>query len=444
VEVQTQHSEGRELRPAQALPHGFYHAFQDRFRGSLDTIYSRLRVYLPFIEPLKALDSHPAALDLGCGRGEWLELLTENGFDAQGVDFDIDMLEACHKRGLRAAKGDAIGFLKGIADESQAAVSGFHIVEHLRFSQVRALIKEALRVLRPGGLLILETPNPENLIVSTLTFYFDPTHRHPIPSELLSFLTEYYGFARVKVIRLQETRDILDPRWVSLSQVLNSASPDYATIAQKFAHHSIASLFNAAFDREYGLAAHELIGRFDRQLLGLDNCSNELAARLDDEHNRCCMLEARLDDEHNARMALEARVKEDLAAIYASTSWRITAPLRNIGHRGRSLVRWSQVQLLDLAPGWHLRRMGRSLILLSKRFVLSQPYIVNIVRHFLRYFPGFKTRSKSFLQIPTLESDFTSAGESAPHPSGPFSERERLIYRKIRKHLKTPTSDMLK
>ena len=183
---------------------GFYRAFEDRYRGSRHLIKDRLRVYLPFIEQLKACYPDTPALDLGCGRGEWLELLQENGFKPTGVDVDDGMLEACRELGLSVEHCDALEALKNLADESQIVVSGFHIAEHLPFDILQTLVKETLRVLKPGGLLILETPNPENLTVGTSSFYFDPSHLRPIPPPLLAFLPEYYGFKNVKTIRLQE------------------------------------------------------------------------------------------------------------------------------------------------------------------------------------------------------------------------------------------------
>ena len=182
----------------------FYRAFEDRFRGSRELIKSRLRVYLPFIEPLTSIYGTCKAVDLGCGRGEWLELLVESGFEATGVDSDEGMLAACAERALPAERGDAISHLRRLPDNTIAVVSGFHVAEHLSFADLQTLVQEAVRVLKPAGLLILETPNPENLMVGTSGFYCDPTHHRPIPPTLLSFLAEFFGFARLKVLRLQE------------------------------------------------------------------------------------------------------------------------------------------------------------------------------------------------------------------------------------------------
>lgn len=302
----------RLQEPSQAPPKDFYRAFEDRFRGSRELIQSRLRTYLPFIEPLKSIDNRPAAVDLGCGRGEWLELLTANEFDAQGVDLDEGMLAACHENGLRATQGDAVSFLQSLPDESQSIVSGFHIAEHLPFGELQALVEQALRVLKPAGLLILETPNPENIRVSSLTFYEDPTHQHPLPPSLLSFLPEYYGFARVKIVRLQESRELMDSQAASLQQVLAGVSPDYAVIAQKAADEGVARLFDGEFNKHFGLSADELIERFDRQQDTAEFARVHEALRATDAWARS------LRAELVAREAELARARDTMAA---SDTW---------------------------------------------------------------------------------------------------------------------------
>jgi len=241
----------------------FYLAFEDQYRGSRALIKERLRVYLPFVEPLLTVYSSCEALDIGCGRGEWIELLTDTGFSVSGVDLDKGMLEACHDLGLNAKEADGILYLRTLADESLAVISAFHVVEHIAFEQLQTLAAEAHRALMPGGLLIMETPNPENIIVATRNFYLDPTHERPIPPDLLSFVAEYAGFARVKILRLQESKELAIKENLSLLEVISGASPDYAIVAQKKSNTEVCEITEKAFNREYGLSLDNLIMRWD-------------------------------------------------------------------------------------------------------------------------------------------------------------------------------------
>jgi O-antigen chain-terminating methyltransferase len=242
---------------------GFYRAFEDQHRGSRELISSRLQVYLPFVEPLRESYGECATVDVGCGRGEWLELLQQHGFKAFGVDLDEGMLAACAERGLPSANREATAYLKSLADASQCVVSGFHIAEHLSFRDLGVVVEEALRVLKPGGLLILETPNPENIVVGTTNFYLDPTHQRPLPPLLLEFLAEYHGFARVKTLRLQEAPELATKVNVGLRDVMEGASPDYAIVAQKGAGPEVLRAFDAVFGASYGIDLTSLANRYD-------------------------------------------------------------------------------------------------------------------------------------------------------------------------------------
>lgn len=242
---------------------GFYRALEARYRGSRDLIRKRLEAYRPFITPLLGIYQPAAAVDLGCGRGEWLELLQYEGFQSQGVDLDEGMLAACVERGLPAIQGDAIAYLRDLGDESQCIVSAFHVVEHIPFEDLETLVIQSLRVLKPGGLLILETPNPENLVVGTSNFYLDPTHLRPVPPLLLSFLPEHHGFARVHTVRLQESPELCARSDVGLMEVLGGVSPDYAIVAQKAAAPKLLANFDEVFATRYGIELQELAGRYD-------------------------------------------------------------------------------------------------------------------------------------------------------------------------------------
>ena len=173
-----------------------YSALEDRFRGSREEIKERFREYLPYVK------ENVPVLDLGCGRGEWLELLHYSGIEARGVDSNHLQVEQCRARGFDVTEGDFLVQLQGLAAESVGAITGFHIIEHLSFNALVALINEVLRVLRPGGVVIFETPNPDNVVVGSHYFYLDPTHRHPLPSELMEFVFKHHGFREIEVLKL--------------------------------------------------------------------------------------------------------------------------------------------------------------------------------------------------------------------------------------------------
>lgn len=178
-----------------------YAELEDKFRGSHEEIKERFRTYLPYIKSLIITDDMPV-VDLGCGRGEWLELLKEEGYRALGIDTNSVLLDRCRARGLEVVDSDALQYLRGLPDNSLSAVTGFHIIEHLEIEVLMKLLDEIVRVLHPGGMVIFETPNPENVLVGSNYFYFDPTHRNPLPSLLMNFLLTSRGLHRIEVMNL--------------------------------------------------------------------------------------------------------------------------------------------------------------------------------------------------------------------------------------------------
>lgn len=180
----------------------YYLAFENAMRGSHVEITQKLTPYLPHLVTLAPEVLALPMLDLGCGRGEWLELLCAQGFDAMGLDLNPAMVRHCQSRGLRAVHANALQWLAQQADGTYGLVSGFHIIEHLPFEQLFTLIAQAWRVLAPGGVLVLETPNPENVLVGSHTFYHDHTHRNPITPTSLRFLLGYHGFSGQQFLRL--------------------------------------------------------------------------------------------------------------------------------------------------------------------------------------------------------------------------------------------------
>ena len=181
----------------------FYFAFENHFRGTRTEIKERARVYLPCLSEAGVGMTEKPVLDVGCGRGEWLELLKENNCSARGADANTTMVALCRELGLDVTLADAVTHLRSLPARSQGAVTGFHIIEHLPFPILLELMAESWRVLQPSGVAIFETPNPGNVQVGTNNFYIDPSHLHPLPALLSQFLLETVGFTNVRILYLQ-------------------------------------------------------------------------------------------------------------------------------------------------------------------------------------------------------------------------------------------------
>jgi SAM-dependent methyltransferase len=189
------------------LSDAFYVSFEDRFRGTRDQVKARVRVYLPLVGDVGAGTRERPVVDIGCGRGEWLEVLRDEGLVARGVDLNGVMVEEGRGRGFDVTQADALAYLRAQADASVGAVTGIHVVEHLGVEAVVALLDECRRVVRPGGLCIFETPNPTNLRVGASQFYIDPTHRTPLHPDTLAFLAEWRGLVDVRILPLHPMDD---------------------------------------------------------------------------------------------------------------------------------------------------------------------------------------------------------------------------------------------
>ena len=213
----------------------FYLSFENRFRGERSEIKERVRFYLPFLKKAKAGTAARPILDVGCGRGEWLELLEENGLRASGVDLNSAMIAQCQERKFDVTQADAIEHLRSIRANTLGCVSGFHIIEHLPFEVLLELFAQTRRVLKPGGLAIFESPNCKNLMVGACYFNVDPTHRNPVFPETAEFMMETQGFANVQLEYLSPARRPFtggDPDAEMLNDLLFGPQ-DFAVIGRK-------------------------------------------------------------------------------------------------------------------------------------------------------------------------------------------------------------------
>ena len=332
----------------------FYRAFEEKFRGPRGLIQQRLEVYLPFVQPVCAAYPEALVLDLGCGRGEWLELLQKNSIAAMGVDLDTGMLAACQQINLKVQCQDALESLKQLQDGSASVVSAFHLVEHLPFDRVKDLVAECHRVLKPGGLLIMETPNPENFMVATHNFYLDPTHLRPIPPDLLAFVPEYLGYESVKILRLQETAGVKTHPNLSMLDVLTGASPDYAVVAQKAGHTALKQNLQALFDQAFGISGYALL---ERQRLQANDFGFKLEKSISKTEILLAQTKAQLD-------RVEMQLQNSPSGTYKGVIGRMFLQFLRIAEQGL----WTRV----VALGHKLLRLMASL---SLKFFNARPIL---------------------------------------------------------------------
>ncbi len=389
------------------IHNNFYRAFEEKYYAPRTVIKELRKQYLSFVEQL--IQHYPSGqtYDLGCGRGEWLELMQELQLTPYGVDLDDGMLQGCRDLGLPAEKGDAVSYLKTLESESHLVISAFHVVEHISFSDLQEVVQEALRVLKPGGLLIMETPNPENIKVATANFYLDPTHVRPIPSQLLSFLTEHYGFERTKILRLQESQEVHHTLSITLSQVISGVSPDYAVIAQKQASGEIMSSFNELFDKEYGLSLEMLADKFENRLLKIETQTNEANSKADKAYAQASEASVQANEANSRATKAEQSANnawQHYHMIANSTSWKMTKSLRLAGKFTRWLV-YGSYHWLTFSPTSRPRRSIKNLVLKMKNYINSNPKLKMKIISILNRFPKLKARLKRVSQDNYFLSD---------------------------------------
>lgn len=182
----------------EVLREATYVELERRWRGDVAEIAGRARIYLPVL----ARRAAGPVLDLGCGRGELLTLLAGEGIEARGIDASQAMVDGCRARGLAVTRGDLFDALAAAAAESLGAIVSLHVIEHLAPAALERLVRLAWAALRPGGLLILETPSPLSLVASSRDFWIDPTHVHPVHPAWLEVVYREAGFDLVERLDL--------------------------------------------------------------------------------------------------------------------------------------------------------------------------------------------------------------------------------------------------
>lgn len=213
-----------------------YAEFEELFRGKEEEVKGKLNVYTPVISDILKYFKIDLinAVDLGCGRGEWLEILHEHGIHALGVDINDFFLNRIKEKNLSAVKADIFDFLKKTEDDTFHIVTSFHLIEHIDINSRTKFLREILRVLKKDGICILETPNPRNIFVGSGDFYRDPSHIMPLFPDTIRFIGETIGFSDSMSFFLEKGGlvEIDKYRFDSLENYL-SVSRDFAWIGKK-------------------------------------------------------------------------------------------------------------------------------------------------------------------------------------------------------------------
>jgi 2-polyprenyl-3-methyl-5-hydroxy-6-metoxy-1,4-benzoquinol methylase len=181
--------------PPMELPFD-YGRFAERFRGTEEYVKANQQLYRPIFT------GKSNVLDLGCGRGEFLEMMRDLGVPAKGIDLSDESIALCKHKGLDAEKADLFAYLDNLPEATLGGIFCSQVVEHIEPAQLPKMIQLAVSRLERGGVIAIETPNPECLAIFATHFYLDPTHYRPVPHPLLAFYLEEFGVGNIEVRKL--------------------------------------------------------------------------------------------------------------------------------------------------------------------------------------------------------------------------------------------------
>ena len=210
----------------------FYFNFEKKFRGNREDILDKISIYDPLVELLINQHKEHKFVDIGCGRGEWLQKWDQKISSSIGIEIDSNMANYCLSKGYQVIHDDAIKSLNSFSDESVTLITIFHLVEHLDNNYLNQLIMACYRILDKNGILIIETPSIDSISVSTKSFYLDPTHINHINPDGLSFLIDQKGFSSSQYFYINGG-PLASASPLKITKILNGVAQDITFIATK-------------------------------------------------------------------------------------------------------------------------------------------------------------------------------------------------------------------
>ena len=269
----------------------FYLQFENKFRGDRRSILKQLSMYDPLVQLVLDLNTESQFLDIGCGRGEWLEKWKGNVSRCFGIETNTTMVNVCLNKKLDVIKGDAIMSLKNIDSSSINVITIFHMIEHLSNDYLYKLIDECYRVLHENGLLIIETPSIDNLLVSSKLFYLDDTHINHINPDAFQFSLDQIGFDRSKYYYIHGG-PLQDAEHLKVTRIFNGVAQDVVFIAAKSKQFS-KYIFESSLDwtsyldsglsllqaaTEYDLKHEQIVTKYRDNIVLTTSINNQLVS----------------------------------------------------------------------------------------------------------------------------------------------------------------------
>lgn len=310
----------------------YYLKFENTFRGSREEIVERLKIYEPLLISAKQSSRQQLyGIDIGCGRGEWLELCDKKDVKVIGVDLNASMVQFCMQQGWPAIEEDGKVYLERQPDMSCSMISLFHVIEHLDRTYLLELMVHALRVLAPSGILLMETPSSDNLLVASKGFYADPTHLRPIHPDTACFELIHLGYSWAKAYYINGDNTYRESDPLGLTSMLAGTAHDLVIIAQK-----------PGIDGQL-----QPEGTWSK-VLNETETTLQAAIRIDHEHHmrslqfadRCNQIEAlaqtAIRSAELAHQSIELAnqsieiAHQRIEALYNSRIWKATDPLRRM------------------------------------------------------------------------------------------------------------------
>ena len=344
----------------------YYLNFENKFRGNRETIINKLSIYDSLIDLVFRENNEISLLDIGCGRGEWLEKWKEKIPNSMGIDQDLNMINLCKSLGLNVLHGQAMEILSKLETSSVSVITIFHMIEHIENDKISLLLNECYRVLSGDGILIIETPSIDNLLVSTKLFYIDSTHINHINPDRIAYEIESLGFIKANYYYINGG-PLQNASPLKLTRLLNGVAQDLLIIACKGKRTSDL-LFKNNLEWEFELSQApstlEAASEYDAEI---ENLNNEKIKIINDQNKEILLLKESIN-------LLKERI--DLLENRQLTIYKLLSPLIKIIQYFKKIIIFTGSKFFAIMINYRITRL-----------ILNSKYMLGIIRLCFKILP---------------------------------------------------------